>query len=258
MTGLDEVCNKITDADLVLVGIGEEFNDAGYLNSIEKYAEIKEIILKEKQHLWLLPYLQHLFLKNDSKLISAYKNLNTILKNKNSFVITTCANSFLTETGFKKERVVVPCGGFNYVQCESSGCDYLSDATQDFISVLQENLIDKVDFPVIDRYTCPLCGGKLAFNNIYLENYNEKGYLPQWNIYKKWLEGTLNKKLCVLELGVSFSMPSVIRFPFEKIVFFNQKSAMIRVNEKFFQLSSEIAERSFSIPENAVDFLNEL
>lgn len=78
-----------------------------------------------------------------------------------------------------------------------------------------------------------------------------------WARYLHWLGFTLNQKLCILELGVGFQNPNVIRFPFEKTCYFNQKSRYIRVNETFPQLSAEIAERGVSIKKNPVDFFTE-
>lgn len=68
-----------------------------------------------------------------------------------------------------------------------------------------------------------------------------------WEKYMHWLGFTLNQKLCVLELGAGFKRPEVIRFPFEKVSYFNQKSRYIRINERFPQLSAEIADRGISI-----------
>ncbi len=77
-----------------------------------------------------------------------------------------------------------------------------------------------------------------------------------WEKYLHWLGFTLNQKLCVLELGAGFKNPDVIRFPFEKAAYFNQKSRYIRMNQKFPQLSAEIAERGISIKENPVVFFS--
>ncbi len=79
----------------------------------------------------------------------------------------------------------------------------------------------------------------------------------QWDSYLNWLAATLNHRLCILELGVGFEAPQVIRWPFEKTVVFNQKAVLIRVNGKFPQLSKETAERGISVKENAVAFLVE-
>lgn len=76
-----------------------------------------------------------------------------------------------------------------------------------------------------------------------------------WEQYLHWLSFTLHQNLCILELGVGFSNAQVIRFPFEKTCYFNQKSFFIRIHEKFPQLSEEIAGRGISIQENPVSFL---
>ena len=52
------------------------------------------------------------------------------------------------------------------------------------------------------------------------------------------------------------NLPSVIRFPFEKIAFFNQKAEFIRVHEKLYQLSEELGGKGISQAQNAVKFLN--
>ena len=73
--------------------------------------------------------------------------------------------------------------------------------------------------------------------------------------YLHWLGFTLNQKLCILELGVGFVQPQVIRFPFEKTCYFNQKSVFIRVHETLWQLSKEISERGIAVKKNPVLFL---
>lgn len=78
-----------------------------------------------------------------------------------------------------------------------------------------------------------------------------------WEKYLHWLGFTLNQKLCILELGVGFQNPEVIRFPFEKTCYFNRKSKYIRVNKNFPQLSVEIAERGISIAKDPVEFFAE-
>ena len=107
----------------------------------------------------------------------------------------------------------------------------------------------------LDLGVCPICDDNLILNNIYTEKYDERGYLDQWQKYTKWLQGTLNKKLCILELGVGMQCPSVIRFPFEKIGYFNQKADFIRINKNLYQLTEELKEKGISISENAVDWL---
>ena len=107
-----------------------------------------------------------------------------------------------------------------------------------------------------ERIVAP-CGSDAVNNVVTNENYDESIYLPQWEVYTKWLQNTLNRKLCILELGVGFQYPSVIRWPFEKTAYFNQKSSFIRVHDKLAQLTPEIRERSISVSQNPVSLLIE-
>ena len=104
--------------------------------------------------------------------------------------------------------------------------------------------------------TCPHCGAPLCGNTIDADSYIEEGYLPQWMAYTRWLTGTVNRPLLVLELGEGFKTPTVIRWPFEKTVRFNKKSCFYRVNAKFAQLAEETDERSVSVAENSVDWVS--
>lgn len=175
--------------------------------------------------------------ENNERASEAYSKLSQILSGKNYFVVSLCMDDKIYESEINAERIVTPLGGRRYKQCEQA-------CTNDLYDVSDEK--------------CPKCGGKLVFNNILAENYVEEGYLPQWAKHKKWLTGTLNRKLLVLELGTSMRFPEIIRFPFEKIVFLNEKSHLLRVNGKLPQVGHEVAARSESVKENSVDWLIEL
>ena len=69
----------------------------------------------------------------------------------------------------------------------------------------------------------------------------------EWDAYLKWLSQTLNHDLLILELGAGFQYPQIIRFPFEKTAYFNQKSHFIRVHSKLFQVPTESSDRSEAI-----------
>ena len=112
--------------------------------------------------------------------------------------------------------------------------------------------LSEIEFP-----RCPVCGHLLAFNQITTPGYLEEGYLPQWEKYQKWLQGTLNHKLCILELGAGMEYPSVIRFPFERVAFFNQKSELIRVHGRLYQMTAELKDRGTPIQADPVEFLLE-
>lgn len=138
------------------------------------------------------------------------------------------------------QRIVAPCGNETWRQC-SAAC------TRDIWEPGE-----------IPEDICPHCGAPLTGNTMDADVYIEEGYLPQWNRYTRWLTGTLGRDLVILELGVGFASPGVIRFPFEKTAFFNQKSILYRVNEKFPQITQELSGRAEGIGENSVLWVTKL
>ena len=140
---------------------------------------------------------------------------------------------------FDKNRIVAPCGNIHWRQC-SKAC------TKDIWE--ESEVPDDV---------CPHCKAPLTGNTIKAETYIEEGYLPRWKDYMKWQTGTINRSLVILELGEGFATPTVMRWPFEKIIYFNRKSRLYRINESFYQLPKEAEERGVSVHENSVRWLLE-
>lgn len=170
----------------------------------------------------------------------AYQALAKLVAAKDCFIVTTAVDGRIFEFLPDKSRITAPCGNVNWVQCPDA-------CTKD--------IWEKGE--VADGL-CPHCGKELVPNTIACGNYIEEGYLPQWKGYQEWLSRTLNRKLLLLELGVDFQTPTVIRWPFEKTAFFNQKSHMYRVNKKFYQITEELKERAFPVEMDSVEFILKL
>ena len=62
----------------------------------------------------------------------------------------------------------------------------------------------------------------------------------------------------MIELGEGFLIPNLIRWPFEKVTFINQKSVLYRINGQLPQLPENISERAAAVSESSYDFLQEL
>lgn len=227
----------IQDADLVLVGIGKEF-------------EKKEFQI-------------------DQAALEALNQLAKILREKNYFAVSLCTNDIARKSDLKADRIVQPCGTVAQKQCNNRCEEGLQPLSEEervqldriFAEAAEETAQDPIESVAqkIHRAeflgVCPNCGSPLVLNTVYTESYDENGYLKDWGRYTKWLQGTLNKKLCILELGVDLTYPSIIRWPFEKVAFYNQKAHFIRVNERLYHMSEEINEKGISVPVNAVEWL---
>ena len=213
-----EVMEKIKEAQKVLIGIGKEWA----LRDDEK--DIR---------------FCHLTDPSQADLKAAYEALYDLIKEKDYYIVTTLTDGAVYEMPFDKNRIVAPCGNIHWRQC-SKAC------TKD---IWEEGEVpDDI---------CPHCKAPLTGNTLKAETYIEEGYLPRWKDYMKWQTGTINRSLVILELGEGFSTPTVMRWPFEKIIYFNQKSKLYRINENFYQLPKEAEERGVSVHENSVRWMLE-
>ena len=251
---------KIMDADMVLVGVGEEFIED--FEDIHKFpnlmSALEEVDIDQTLE-WTIPFLEHRFLieHREGRLVEAYRNLFELIKDKSYFVITTCIDENIQKAEFDAERLVAPCGNYQMLQCSEKCCDTLYPS-KEFSDLVNQAILDQVGLDSLEVPKCPVCGKPLVYNNILCEqNYIEEGYQNQWEKYKKWLQTTLNKKLCILELGVELNLPGIIRWPFEKVAFYNQKASFFRINASLYQMTEELSDKGISIAMNAVDFLRE-
>lgn len=223
-----EISDLIKEADKILIGIGTELK----INRIDANTSFQNV--KE--------YLAAITGKE-------YEVIKRIVDKKDYFIISSNVDGSLVCSGIDENRWVTPMGNPFVFQCSMPECDGLRDFTKS-----REDLWNE------EQPLCPKCNNKMQANIRKKENpeqYNETGYLVQWEKYQKWLSCTLNRKLVILELGEGFECPSLFRWPFEKTVFFHQKAKLIRVNEKLWQVGEEIKERAISVPMNAKDFLTE-
>lgn len=258
---LNKVRDAVKEADLVLVGIGTEFAES-FQEMFEQpfYKKLIDEAQSEDNAEQICQYLKYHYLRKNenSTIISAYNSLADILDGKNYFVVSLCTDDYIYKSKLDQKKIVTPCGGYRAFQC---GKECVTDQEPLFydINVFDELFLSiessrgelsNIDFPV-----CAECCRPLWFNQIGTPEYKEEGYLPQWEYYTKWLQGTLNKKLCILELGAGMQYPQIIRFPFEKVTFFNQKALLFRVHSKLYQMTEELKDKGFSIAENPIDFL---
>ena len=143
------------------------------------------------------------------------------------------------------------------MQCDCNCSHSLWDVPEDSFDAVKRYYRKEIPLDALQEPVCPVCGAKLRFNQLGVTSYAEEGYLEQWQGYTRWLQSTVNRRLCVLELGVGMEYPSVIRFPFEKVVFYNQKAFMYRIHSKLYQVSEEMGGRGAGIQAAAVDYICE-
>ncbi|MCM1263866.1 MAG: hypothetical protein NC313_14235 [Butyrivibrio sp.] len=254
-----EILKQVEEAELVLVGIGEEFQyNWDILLQNSRYMEIEKEIEDKEGYGWIIPFLYKIALEkyNDDNLANAYSALKEILAEHNYFIISTVLDDYVYKFGFKEDRIVTPCGGFRKMQCDNdcigqlTGFDYM---TYEKVKAYYDK---ELNLEELQEPICGNCGQKMKFNQIGAAKYAEEGYLKQWDTYMKWLQGTVNKKACVIELGVGMQFPSIIRWPFERIIYYNRKAFLFRIHPSLYQMEEKIKDRGMGIKENPINFLS--
>ncbi len=258
-----DIIAAIREADLVLVGLGEEFDGGRELKTCPEYLRGLEL-MREAGIGWLEPaWAEYCLAKSGWSIEAALEKLAVLLEDKNYFIVSTAMNRRIELKQWKQNRMVMPCGSNRKKQC-SGGCGQTTINLEERDDKLLLEMFDGLtrgkltgdQVPVLG--VCPACGAHMVLNTVHTDDYDEKGYLEQWQLYTKWLQGTLNKNLTVVELGVGMRYPTVIRWPFEKVVFFNKKARLVRVNESLYQLTEELSGKGCGIPRNGVEWLENL
>ena len=226
---LDEIKQSIDDAQMVLVGIGAEMDaaaegqDEAFLETLKAQAESNPAAAQ------LLTFMQarQKGARSRSELLAAYQRLAGLLEGKNYFVVSLCDDGLIDEAGLCADRIVTPRGN------KAGDKDGTGEAEK-------AEKAEKAEEPENGETPAPA-------------GYEE----ADWKRYMKWLQGILNKKLCILELGAGMEAPQVIRFAFEKVTFFNQKAYLYRVHSRFPQLTEELKGRGCSVAMHPADLLKE-
>lgn len=267
---LNIIKNKIEEADYIAIGCGLDFEKNLKLDeaaiykpladlNINSKAELKECVKEEKAVEWIHIILLNYYKKNTT--LDAYNDLYELVKDKDYFILTMNTSELIYQSKLDPTKIVSPCGNEGLFQC-SRGCSTQVESNKEYIDKFIEQLpmiLGELRFGgSIDQYLprCKECKECLTFNvRSTVEKYVEEGYLPQWQAYLQWLSRTLNRKLVLLELDVNFTLPSLIRWPFEKNAFLNNKAYMVRVNNEFPQLTEEIKGKASSFTMEAKEFL---
>jgi len=235
-----DVLSLIADADKVLIGIGELFERKDSALNTDEFKQF------EKENPLLAGFERLQYRKNnpDNKVIDAYNRLYELVKDKDYFVVTTCMDDRIYDSKFSEDKITAPCGTWRYLQC-SENC------TEELLPVTETMYEEKKEI------YCPNCGSIVSFNQVSCSKYNESGYMASWVAYRNWLQRTINKKICIIELGVGMKYPTIIRWPFEKIAFCNNKASFVRIHSYLYQLSEELNGKGISVEADPIKFLSE-
>lgn len=228
----EKVIELIKEADKIIVGLGSEWRMPG----------AEAILTAENQWQAAQRFLEQAG-KNGEEgeaVQEGYRALSKLVAEKDCFILTTNTDAAVYRQVFPEERIVAPCGDIRRMQCEEKEHGVWNWNRKE------------------ESICCPVCKRPGRLNIFQNKPYVETGYLKQWESYQLWLQNAMNRKIVILELGEGFLTPTVMRWPFEKLAYFQEKATLYCVHESLSMLSEEISSKAYSVEMNSIQFIEEL
>ena len=262
---LQNAKQAINHADYILIGAGAGLSTAAgleyggksfqrdYKEFIEKY-HFEDLYtasfypFSSQEEKWAF-WARLIKLNRFRKPLRLYQELLEFVKDKNYFVITTNVDGQFETAGFDKEKIFAVQGDYRFLQCENACHNKLYDNKEMVEEWLKHTENLKIPKQLVPK--CPVCGGNMEMNLRKDANFvQDENWYKQAQKYDEFLYRIENKNVVLLEIGVGFNTPGIIRFPFEQMTYQHLKTILIRINKDYPMVRQEIQNKAISFDED--------
>ena len=160
-----------------------------------------------------------------------YLELHHLVETKDYFVLTTNVDSQFSKAGFVPEKIFAVQGDYGLNQC-ARACHLQLYDNQALVEAMVSQTKDcRIPSSLVPH--CPVCGGPMEVN-LRKDNYfvEDKQWHDSEERYATFLKRAARHKLVLLELGVGFNTPGIIRYPFERMTYQQPDTWLIRLNSR--------------------------
>ena len=271
----EKLAQLIEEAEAIVIGIGAGMSAAdGFTYIGERFtSNFKDFVEKYKfldmlqaslfdfpssQEYWAFQSRFVLLNYFDQPIGDSYLALKNILKDKNYHIITTNADNAFDVAGYDMDKVFHIQGKYGLMQC-SKHCHaktYQDEALMRRLAVEQENM--EVDYRSIPL--CPECGSPLEVNKRNAEKgmVEDPIFFEHLDKYNEFLGNNRDKKTLFIEIGVGFTTPQFIKYPFYRELDKNSNALMVIMNQKKYQFPERIASRVLWFNQNSKELTLEV
>ncbi len=186
-----------------------------------------------------------------------YENLFELVKDKNYFVITTNVDHCFQKAGFDKKRLFYTQGDYGLFQCSVPCCQ----TTYDNREIIERMVKEQKDMRIPSELLpiCPVCGKPLTMNlrsdDKFVEN---EGWHKAALRYDDFIHRHKRLHILLLELGVGYNTPAIIKYPFWQLTAGNPKSVYTCINNGEAFCPTEIETQSICINSDIGSILEQL
>lgn len=166
--------------------------------------------------------------RHEPPALPLYRALLEAVRDKDYFVITTNVDGQFAKAGFAPERLFATQGDYGLLQCAQACHDTLYPNRHLVEELLAQTHDCLVPSELVPR--CPVCGGRMAVHLRVDGNFVENA---DWDAaqerYLTFVQGMREQPTLLLELGVGWNTPVIIRYPFETMAS-TLGTPLIRIN----------------------------
>lgn len=271
---ISQAKQAIKQADYIIIGAGSGLSiAAGLLYNGEKFEEdYKEFIekynfqdlysasfynFKTQEEKWAFFAKMIKLNRYNEKPLKLYEELYKIVKDKEYFVLSTNVDGQFYNSGFDESRIFEVQGDYEYLQCENACHNKLYNNRELVEKWIYNTQNCKIPSNLVMK--CPVCGGNMDMNLRKDANFvQDENWYKQLEKYKEFLSKTKNINVVLLEIGVGFNTPGIIRFPFEQMTANNSKTILIRINKYYPMPMLEIENKTISFNEDTNKIIEDL
>ena len=264
----------IKQADYIIIGAGSGLSTAaGLLYSGEKFEkDFREFIekyhfdnlysasfyeFKTQEEKWAFFAKMIKLNRYNEKPLKLYQELYEIVKNKEYFVLSTNVDGQFYNSGFDKDKIFEVQGDYSYLQCENACHNKLYNNKELVEKWLRNTKNCKIPSDLVMK--CPVCGGNMDMNLRKDANFvQDENWYRQSEKYEDFLSRSKGKNVVLLEIGVGFNTPGIIRFSFEQMTASIEKTTLIRINKDYPNPMLEIKNKTISFDEDTNKIIEDL
>ncbi|MDE6432786.1 MAG: Sir2 silent information regulator family NAD-dependent deacetylase [Lachnospiraceae bacterium] len=168
----------------------------------------------------------------DADYTPLHRELLGMLKDKKLFVLSTNADKQFEKAGLPEENIFCTQGDYFHIQCAKGCHPKIYDGVEMFRQMDQARKDCRVPASMVPK--CPVCGGPMNMN-LRCDSYfvEDDAWHKAEQRFSEFISEMLSDKsanVVLLELGVGFNTPTIIRFPFEKLTGEHENISLIRLN----------------------------
>ena len=271
VSGLKRALNA---ADAVLVGAGAGLSAAaGLTYSGERFRRLFPDFIKacgitdmysggfhpfatpEERWAWWSRHIWHN--RYEPGPLPLYAKLLELVKNKDYFVLTSNVDHQFRLAGFPKERLFYMQGDYGLWQCSVPCHESTYENKDAVLAMLKAQKDMRIPSDLVPR--CPRCGAPMSMNLRCDDTFVEdEGWFAANERYRDFVRRHQECSLLLLELGVGYNTPGIIKYPFWEMAKKNPRATYAALNLDTPCIPGQLSGRAFWLRRDIGESINAL